>query len=118
MHLDGTSIPGIATQFHQPEATVRPCVQKALAYGPRRALDDLPRAGRARRITPEARAWIIRLACQKPKDLGWASEFWSMALLARYLREHAATAGHPTAARVGKGMVAKIIAAHATGVGV
>ena len=111
-YLDGASIPGIATHLHQPEATVRRCVQKALAYGPRRALDDLPRAGRARRITPEARAWIIGLACQKPKDLGGAPEFWSMALLARYVRDHATAAGHPTAAQVGKGTVAKILAAH------
>lgn len=111
-YLEGTSIPQIATQLHRPEATVRRCIQKALAYGWRRALDDLPRAGRSRRITPEARAWIISLACQKPKDVGWAPEFWSMALLARYVRDHAAAAGHPTAAQVGKGTVAKILAAH------
>jgi hypothetical protein len=75
-------------------------------------LDDFPRAGRARRITPEARAWIISLACQKPKDLGWAPELWSMALLAHYVRDHATAAGHPTAAQVGKGTIAKILGAH------
>ena len=111
-YLDGASIPAIATRLHRPAATVRRCVQKALAYGPRRALDDAPRAGRARRITPEARAWMISLACQKPKDLGWAPEFWTTALLARYVREHAAAAGHPSATRVVKGTISKILAAH------
>ena len=111
-YLDGASIPAIATRLHRPAATVRRCVQKALAYGPRRALDDAPRAGRARRITPEARAWIISLACQKPKDLGWSPEFWTTALLARYVREHAAAAGHPSATAVVKGTISKILAAH------
>ena len=110
-YLDGRSIPAIAAAFPAPVITVRRCVQKALAYGVRRALDDLPRAGRARRITAAARAWIIGLACQKPKDLGWAPELWSTALLARYVREHAVAAGHPSAAQVGKGTISKLLAA-------
>lgn len=104
-YLDGASMPAIATRLHRPAATVRRCVQKALAYGPRRALDDAPR------ITPEARAWIISFACQKPKHVGWAPEFWTTALLARYVCEHAA-AGHPSATAVVKGTVSKILAAH------
>lgn len=111
-YLDGASIPAIATRLHHPASTVRRCIQKALAYGLRRALDDFPRAGRTRRITPEARAWIISLACQKPHDVGWAAEWWSTALLARYVREHADAAEHPSAARVGKGTISKILAAH------
>ena len=87
------------------------CVKKALALGPRRAVEDLPRAGRPPRITPEARAWIISLACQKPKDLGWAPEFWSEALLARYVREQAVTAGHPSARQVAQGTISKLLAA-------
>jgi transposase len=57
------------------------------------------------------RAWIISLACQKPKDLGWASEFWSEALLARYVREHAVAAGHPSARQVAQGTISKLLAA-------
>ena len=61
-----------------------------------------------------ARAWIIRLACQKPTDVGWAPEFWfwSEELMARYVREHAAEAGHPSARTVQQGTVSKILAAH------
>ena len=91
----GTSIPTVARTPH----TVGRCSKKALALGPRRALRDLPRAGRRHRITPEARAWIIRLACHKSMALGWAPEFWSQSLLARYVREQA-SAGHPSAGTV------------------
>ena len=110
-YADGASCPAIARTLGIPLPTVMRCVKKALALGPRRAVEDLPRAGRPPRITPEARAWIISLACQKPKDLGWAPEFWSEALLARYVREHAAAAGHPSAGQIQQGTISKLLAA-------
>jgi hypothetical protein len=60
-------------------------------------------------ITPEARAWIISLACQQPTDLGWAPEFWSEAWLARYVRGHAVAAGHPSTAHVRQGTISKLL---------
>jgi len=109
-YADGTSCPAIARTLGIPLPTVMRCVKKALALGPRRAVEDLPRAGRPPRITPEARAWIISLACQQPKDRGWAPEFWSEALLARYVREHAVAAGHPSAGQVQQGTISKLLA--------
>ncbi len=35
------------------------CIKKALAYGIKEAIDDLPRSGKPQDITAEARAWII-----------------------------------------------------------
>ena len=58
-YADGASCPALARTLGIPLPTVMRCVKKALALGPRRALEDLPRAGRPPRITPEARAWII-----------------------------------------------------------
>ena len=107
----GDSIPTLARRYDTTAHTIGRCVKKALEFGPQVALDDLPRAGRPPRITPEARAWIISLACQKPKDLGWAPEFWSEALLARYVREHAGAAGHPSAGQVQQGTISKLLAA-------
>ena len=43
------------------------------------ARENRARAGRPPSITPEARVWIINLACQQPKDLGGEPEFWSEA---------------------------------------
>jgi len=106
-YADGASCPAIARTLGIPLPTVMRCVKKALALGPRRALEDLPRAGRPPRMTPEARAWIISLACQKPKDLGWAPACWSEALLARSVRAQAVAAGHPSARQVAQGTLSQ-----------
>lgn len=111
-YAEGQSIDQIARTLTTAPNAVRRCISKALTLGPRQALADLPRPGRPRQITPEARAWIISLACQKPTDVGWAPEFWSEALLARYVREHAVEAGHPSAQEVQQGTISKILAEH------
>ena len=45
--------------------TVQRCIERALAYGPLTALDDRPRPGKEPTITPEAKAWLVSLACDK-----------------------------------------------------
>jgi len=83
-----------------------------LQLGPETALDDLPRPGRPKSITPEARTWLVSLACQKPKDLGYSYELWTTRLLAAHAREHCEEAGHPSLARLASGTVSKILSAH------
>jgi transposase len=92
--------------------TVRRCVRRAQHLGVMAALDDSPRPGKAPRITPEARAWLVSLACQKAKDLGHPHELWTTRLLARHAREHAEAAGHPCMASIVQGTVCKILARH------
>jgi transposase len=92
--------------------TVRRCVGRAQRFGVMAALDDSPRPGKAPRLTPEAKAWLVSLACQKAKDLGYPHELWTTRLLARHAREHAATAGHPCMASIVQGTVCKILARH------
>ena len=74
--------------------TVQRCVERAVAYGPLAALDDLPRPGREPKITAEAKAWISDLACRKAKELGYPHELWTTRLLARHAREHGPAEGH------------------------
>src|SRR5882757_9301411 len=45
--------------------TVQRCVERAVAYGALAALDDRPRPGKEPVITPEAKAWLVSLACDK-----------------------------------------------------
>ncbi len=92
--------------------TVRRCVRRAQNLGVMTALDDSPRPGKAPRITPEARVWLVSLACQKAKDLGYPHELWTTRLLARHAREQAALAGHPCMASIVQGTVCKILARH------
>jgi transposase len=74
------------------------------------ALDDRPRAGRDPAITPEAKTWLVALACRKAKDLGYPHELWTTRLLAAHAREHGPSAGHPSLARLAQGTVCKILA--------
>src|ERR1700732_2250879 len=89
--------------------TVQRCIERALAYGPLMALDDRPRPGKEPTITPEAKAWLVSLACRKAKELGYPHELWTTRLLARHAREHGAAAGHECLARLVQGMVCKIL---------
>jgi transposase len=89
--------------------TVQRCVERALAYGPLAALDDRPRPGKEPTITPEAKAWLVSLACDKAKDHGYPHELWTTRLLARHAREHGPAAGHTCLASLVQGTVCKIL---------
>jgi len=89
--------------------TVQRCVERALAYGPLMALDDRPRSGKEPTITPEAKAWLVSLACDKAKEHGYPHELWTTRLLARHAREHGSAAGHECLANLVQGTVCKIL---------
>ena len=82
--------------------TVQRCVERALAYGPMAALEDLPRPGKQPTITAEAKAWVVNLACRKAKELGYPHELWTTRLLARMcasMRRPQGTSALPTSLR-------------------
>ena len=89
--------------------TVQRCIERAMAYGPLGALDDRPRPGKEPVITPEAKAWLVSLACDKALDHGYAHELWTTRLLARHAREHGPRAGHECLAYLAQGTVCKIL---------
>src|SRR5712672_1236816 len=93
-------------QHHQ---TVQRCVERALAYGPLAALDDRPRPGKEPVITPEAKAWLVSVACDKAKEHGYPHELWTTRLLARHAREQGPAAGHECLANLVQGTVCKIL---------
>jgi len=92
--------------------TVQRCVEKAVAFGPLGALDDRPRPGRERRITDEAKSWLVSLACRKAHELGYPHELWTTRLLARHAREHGPVAGHACLANLAQGTLCKILNQH------
>ena len=89
--------------------TAQRCVERAVAYGALAALDDRPRPGKEPTITPEAKAWLVSLACDKAKDHGYPHELWTTRLLARHAREHGPAVGHDCLARLVQGTVCKIL---------
>ena len=89
--------------------TVQRCVERALGYGPLAAIEDRPRPGKEPVITPEAKAWLVSLACDKAKEHGYPHELWTTRLLARHAREHGPAAGHECLAKLVQGTVCKIL---------
>lgn len=111
-YAEGQTISAVAQALHTNRPRVERCVAKALELGARAALRDLPGRGRRRSMSDEDKAWVVNLACQKPKDLGYAQELWTTRLLAKHIRNHCGEAGHPQLQKLGRGTVSKILAAH------
>ena len=77
LYAEGATISAIARELSTNRPKIERCVDKALQLGALASLDDLPRSGKPPDITPEAKAWLISIACQKPKDLGYSYELWT-----------------------------------------
>ena len=89
--------------------TAQRCIERAVVEGPMVALDDRLRRGREPKITLEARAWLVSLACRKANDLGYPHELWTTRLLARHAREHGPAQGHQCLGELAQGTVCKIL---------
>ena len=89
--------------------TVVLCVRKYRGFGLEAALGELPRSGKPRQISDEAIAWIQNLACQKPKDLGYAQELWTYKRLTEHVHREAVAAGHGELARLSRSKLHKVL---------
>jgi hypothetical protein len=106
----GETITEIARATKITRKSVRKWVDKALAMGAAAALKDAYHRPREPVITEQAKAWVVHLACSKPKDLGYAAELWTRSLLAQHVRRQAEQAGHPSLAHAAKATVHRILA--------
>ena len=111
-YAGGQTVSAIARALGTNRPKVERCVDKGLQLGALAALGDLPRKGRPGTISSEARAWVVSLACVKPKALGYPEELWTTRLLASHVRAHCEQAGHPSLAKLARGTVSKILAGH------
>src|SRR5215472_9888696 len=75
-YLEEPSAYAVAQTMGVTQQTVTRCLKRAAELGVIEALDDRPRAGRDPVITAEAKTWLVALACQKPKELGYPHELW------------------------------------------
>lgn len=107
----GESISEIERALRVSKPTIYKCIDKALAAGPERGLKDLPHSPKQPVITEEAKAWVVNLACMKPKEHGYAAEVWSQSQLAMHTREHAPAAGHGCLSRASKATINRILKA-------
>jgi transposase len=106
---EGRSFTEIAALVPTTRRLVYECVDRALAMGPEAALRDLPHGKQEHTITLADKAWVVHLACAKPKELGYAAELWTRRTLAQHVRKLAPSSGHPGLARAGKATVQRIL---------
>ncbi len=106
---NGTPIRSIAQIYDISPATVQLCISKYLGGGTDSALFDDQRTGRPVEITDDAVAWIIDLACQRPADLGYSQELWTLKNLHQHIQNNAENAGYPRLKTITKPMVQKIL---------
>ena len=107
----GETVAQIARDLRMTRTSVAKWINRALAVGAVAALKDAYHRPRAPSITEEASAWVVSLACRKPKDLGYAAETWTRSALANHVRSHAVAAGHPSLHKAVKATVQRILAA-------
>jgi len=107
----GESISAIKKALRVSKPTIYKCIDKTLAMGAERGLKDHPHSPKEPVITDEAKAWVVNLACTKPKDHGYAAELWSQSQLAMHTRNHAPQAGHGCLSRASKATINRILKA-------
>jgi transposase len=89
--------------------TVREWIKRVLDLGVKEGLVDKSRSGRPQDISAESRAWVVSLACMKPKDLGYPQEIWTQRLLVEYIRENCINEKHPDLSKINQGTISKIL---------
>jgi transposase len=109
LYSEGKRITDITREIGTSRPLIERCIDKALAFGPIQALKDLSRPGHPTMITDDAKAWVLSIACQKPTDLGYASETWTYSLLIKHIRKHCQEQGHSCLAKIGKGRLHVIL---------
>ena len=109
LSFEGKNDTEISQELHVAYKTVRNRIQRVLDNGVYEGLKDKPGAGKPRTISNESRVWLIKVACMKPKDLGYPHELWTQRLLAKHIREYCFKEGHPELSKISQGTISKIL---------
>ena len=108
-YASGTTITELQRQLGFDRPRIYRCIDKALAAGVQAGLKDKYHRPHEPEITDEAKAWVVSIACTKPKDHGLAAELWTISALARFVGTGAQAAGFPRLANAGKSTVWRIL---------
>ncbi len=109
----GETVSQIARVLKMTRKSVLKWIDKTLQIGAKVGMKDTPHKPREAVITDDAKAWVVHLACCKPKEFGYAAELWTRSALARHVRQHAVPAGYPALAKAAKATVQRILHAQA-----
>ena len=109
LSVQGINDTEISLELNVAYNTVRSRIQRVLDFGVIEGLKDKTGGGRPRTITDESRAWMIKIACMKPKDLGYPHEIWTQRLLTKYVQKNCVKEGHPELSKISQGTISKIL---------
>ena len=105
----GETVSQISRGLKMTRKSVLKWIDKTLQIGAAVGMKDTPHKPREAVITDDAKAWVVHLACCKPKEFGYAAELWTRSALARHIRKHAVQSGYPALAKAAKSTVQRIL---------
>jgi len=111
-YSEGMPITEIESMIQVSRPTIYKWIEKALALGIEEGLKDKYHRPKEPVITEEAKAWVINLACKKPKDLGYAAEIWTRKALAEHARKYGPESGHDCLKKAAKATIQRILEEH------
>jgi transposase len=111
-YANGVAISTIKRLVGVSRPAIYKCIDKTLAAGVNVGLKDTYHSPKEPEILDDAKAWVVSVACTKPKDHGLAAELWTLSALARYVAQHAVAAGFPRLATAVKTTVWRILNEH------
>jgi hypothetical protein len=65
--------------------------------------------GSPAKITDDDKTWLLSVACQQPKTLGYSNEVWIVSLLAKNIQKVCVEKVHTALKRAGKSLVHGIL---------
>jgi transposase len=111
-YSEGMPITEIEKMTHVSRPTIYKWMEKSLAMGIEEGLKDKYHRPKQPVITEEAKAWVISLACQKPKDFGYAAEVWTRKALAEHAKKYGPGFGHDCLKKACKATIQRILSEH------
>lgn len=111
-YSDRVSIQELSRHFGVSRTTIYKWVDKALTTGIEQGLKDKYHRPYEPEITDEAKAWVVSIACTKPKDYGYGAEVWTLSALAKHISDNATKAGFPRLVNTHKSAMWRILNEH------
>jgi transposase len=111
-YSEGMPITEIKKMTHVSRPTIYKWMEKSLAMGIEEGLKDKYHRPKQAVITEEAKAWVISIACQKPKDFGYAAEVWTRKALAEHAKKYGPESGHDCLKKACKATIQRILSEH------
>ena len=111
-YSEGMPITEIKKMTHVSRPTIYKWMEKSLAMGIEEGLKDKYHRPKQAVITEEAKAWVVSIACQKPKDFGYAAEVWTRKALAEHAKKYGPESGHDCLKKACKATIQRILSEH------